>query len=93
MKQANQLIQDFLRTQDRSAFIDLASPIFDKQARLPKDLFVGDGLHPSAKLYAMWASIIKPILMKRFAPSRSSAQFSPPRGSPRAANANVPVAQ
>jgi len=93
MKQANQFIQDFLRTQDRAAFIDVASPMFDKQGRLPRDLFVGDGLHPSAKLYAMWASIIKPILMQRFAPSRSSAQFSLPRESSTGANASVPVAE
>jgi len=93
MKQANQFIQDFLRTQDRAAFIDVASPMFDKQGRLPRELFVGDGLHPSAKLYAMWASIIKPILMQRFAPSRSSAQFSLPRESSTGANASVPVAK
>jgi lysophospholipase L1-like esterase len=76
MKQANQLIQDFLRTQDHAAFIDVASPMLDKQGRLSSDLFVADGLHPSAKLYAKWTSLIKPILLQRFAQSRSSSQSS-----------------
>jgi hypothetical protein len=28
-------------------------------------------LHPTAKLYSMWTAIIKPPLMKRFAPKMS----------------------
>jgi hypothetical protein len=79
MKQANQLVQDFLRTQDHAAFIDVASPMLDKQGRLSSDLFVADGLHPSAKLYAKWTSLIKPILLQRFAQPRSSSQSSTPR--------------
>ena len=71
MKQANQLIQEFLRTQDRAAFIDVASPMLNQRGRLSVDLFVADGLHPSAKCYALWTSLIKPILLERFASSRS----------------------
>jgi lysophospholipase L1-like esterase len=78
MKQANQLIQDFLRTQDHAAFIDVASPMFDKQGRLSSDLFVADGLHPSGKLYAKWTLLIKPILLQRFAQPGSSSQSSSP---------------
>jgi len=78
MNQANQLIQDFLRTQDHAAFIDVASPMLDKQGRLSSDLFVADGLHPSAKLYAKWTSLIKPILLQRFAQPRGSSQSSSP---------------
>lgn len=91
MKQANQLIQDFLRTQDHAAYIDVASPMLGQHGRLSSDLFVGDGLHPSAKCYALWTSIIKPILLERFAASRSSSQFSSPQQSPRTANAAAPV--
>lgn len=91
MKQANQLIGDFLRTQDHAAFIDVASPMLDQRGRLPNDLFVADGLHPSAKCYALWTSLIKPILLQHFAPSRSSSQFSSPQESPKAANASAPL--
>lgn len=76
MKQANQLIQDFLRTQDHAAFIDVASAMLDQHGRLSEDLFVADGLHPSAKCYALWTSLIKPILMRRFVPSKRSSQLS-----------------
>jgi lysophospholipase L1-like esterase len=72
MKEADHLIQEFLRTQDHAQFIDVASPMFDARGDLPRDLFVGDGLHPSAKCYAMWTSIIKPILLNRFGPSKTS---------------------
>lgn len=82
MKQANQLIQDFLRTQDHAAYIDVASAMFDDHGRPSSDLFVGDGLHPSAKCYALWTSIIKPVLLEHFGPSRSSALFYSPQPSP-----------
>jgi lysophospholipase L1-like esterase len=91
MKQANQLIRDFLRTQDHAAFIDVASPMLDQRGRLSNDLFVADGLHPSAKCYALWTSLIKPILLQHFGPYRSSSQLSSPRESPKAANASAPV--
>src|SRR5438445_6986241 len=66
MKEANQLIQDFLRTQDHAAYIDVGSPMLDGNGRPSSDLLVGDGLHPSAKCYALWTSIIKPILLEHF---------------------------
>jgi len=91
MKQANQLILNFLRTQDHAAYIDVASPMLNERGSLSTDLFVGDGLHPSAKCYALWTSIIKPILLQRFAPSRSSTQFPTPQDHPRTANAGAPV--
>jgi lysophospholipase L1-like esterase len=91
MRQANQLIQDFLRTQDHAAFIDVASPMLDKGGRLADDLFVADGLHPSARCYALWTSLIRPILLQRFAPSSSSSQFPSLRESPKAATASAPV--
>jgi lysophospholipase L1-like esterase len=91
MKQANQLIQDFLRTQDHAAYIDVASPMLDQRGRVSNDLFVADGLHPSAKCYALWTSLIKPILLRRVPPPRSSSQFSSPQESPRAANAAAPA--
>ena len=72
MKKANQLIQDYVRTQQRVEYVDVATPMFGGQAKPPRDLFVADGLHPTAKCYALWTSILKPILMKRFGPSASS---------------------
>ena len=89
MKQANQLIHDFLRTQDHAAFIDVASPMLDQRGRLSDGLFVADGLHPSAKCYALWTSLVKPILLERFASSRS--QLFSPQERPKAADAAAPA--
>ena len=91
MNESNRLIQDFLRTQDHAAFIDVASAMLDQHGRLSEDLFVADGLHPSAKCYALWTSLIKPVLMQRFGPSKSSSQLSPPERNRNVANANAPL--
>jgi len=68
MKAANKLMQDYAATQERVQYIDIATSMFDASGNLPRDLFKSDGLHPTAKLYAMWTAIIKPILLKRFTP-------------------------
>jgi hypothetical protein len=31
-----------------------------------RDLFSRDGLHPSPRCYALWQSILRPILLQRF---------------------------
>lgn len=72
MKAANKLMQDFAATQQRVQYIDIATPMFDANGNLPRDLFKSDGLHPTPKLYAMWTSMIKPILLERFGPAKSS---------------------
>jgi len=74
MKEADGLIQDELRGQDRAEFIDVATPMFDANGKLPRDFFVFDGLHPSAKCYLVWTAAIKPVLLKRFGPAASSSQ-------------------
>jgi lysophospholipase L1-like esterase len=79
MKDANQLIQEFLRTRERTQYVDVASPMFDANGKLPGDLFISDGLHPSAKCYAIWTSIIKPILLERFGRRANSSRILPNR--------------
>jgi lysophospholipase L1-like esterase len=79
MKEADRLIEGFLRTQDHTTYIDVASPMLDSSGRLSSDLFVSDGLHPSAKCYALWTSLIKPVLVQHFPPSKTSSRFSLPR--------------
>jgi lysophospholipase L1-like esterase len=73
MKAANMLMQDYAGTQQRVQYIDIATSMFDAHGNLPADLFKSDGLHPTAKLYAMWTAIIKPVLLKRFGPPVSAA--------------------
>ena len=66
MKEANRMIRDFARTQERVQYVDVASVMFDPEGKLRADLFVEDGLHPNPKCYALWTSIIKPLLLERF---------------------------
>jgi lysophospholipase L1-like esterase len=74
MKAANKLMQDYAATQQRVQYIDIAASMFDANGNLPGDLFKPDGLHPTPKLYAMWTAIIKPILLKRFGPEKTSSR-------------------
>ena len=75
MKAANKLMQEYAATQERVQFIDIATPMFDANGNLPRDLFKSDGLHPTPKLYAMWTAVIKPILLQRFGPEKSSSRL------------------
>src|SRR5258705_919438 len=74
MKAANKLIEDFAKTQDRVQYIDVATPMFQGLEKPPRDLFVEDGLHPTAKCYGMWTSIIKPVLLHRFSSTKHAAE-------------------
>jgi len=74
MKAANKMMQDYAATQERVQYIDIATLMFDANGNLPRDLFKSDGLHPTTKLYAMWTSIIKPILLQRFGPAKMALQ-------------------
>jgi len=76
MKAANRMIRDFTRTQERVQYIDVASAMFDPGGNLRAELFVEDGLHPTPKCYALWTSIIKPILLQRSGPAVKVGQNS-----------------
>jgi lysophospholipase L1-like esterase len=47
---------------DKLAFIDVYSHMLGADGKPPADLFLADGLHPSAKCYQLWASLIGPYL-------------------------------
>ncbi|HET6931015.1 MAG TPA: GDSL-type esterase/lipase family protein [Candidatus Acidoferrum sp.] len=66
MREANRKIRDFAGTQEHVQYVDVASAMFDSGGNLRADLFVEDGLHPNPKCYALWTSIIKPLLLERF---------------------------
>ena len=70
----NQIIEEFCLTKRQVQFVDLSSRMLESQGRPRRDLLNWDGLHPSKRCYALWTSIIHPILMKRFAASESACQ-------------------
>jgi lysophospholipase L1-like esterase len=62
IKTANHLIQTYTEQNDKLLFIDVFSPMLNPDGGLRPELFVQDGLHLNEKGYALWASIIKPVL-------------------------------
>lgn len=63
----NRMIEDFCGTKSNLRFIDVSSAMLDSRVKPRRDLFKWDGLHPSGECYALWTSIIRPVLMERFA--------------------------
>src|SRR5882724_6508989 len=47
---------------DKLVFIDVYSHMLGADEKPPADLFLADGLHPSAKCYQLWTSLIGPYL-------------------------------
>jgi lysophospholipase L1-like esterase len=66
MKKTNELIAAYISTQPRVQFIDVDEAMLDAQGKPRAELFRWDGLHMNAKGYAVWTSIIKPVLLSRF---------------------------
>lgn len=62
VRATNRLIQDYTKTDGKLTFIDIYGPMLDENGGLRPELFRSDGLHMNAKGYAIWVSIIKPVL-------------------------------
>ena len=66
-QKTNALIANYIGTQPRVQFIDVGQAMLDAQGKPRDDIFSEDGLHMNARGYAIWTSIIKPVLLNRFA--------------------------
>lgn len=65
-QKTNGLIAEYSRTQPRVQFIDVEVAMLDAQGKPRAELFRWDGVHLNAKGYAVWTSIIRPVLLSRF---------------------------
>lgn len=74
VQQANRMIAEFASGQERVQFIDVTPPMLDAHGKVRGDLFRWDGLHLNSRGYALWTSIIKPILLERFPAEKTAAQ-------------------
>jgi lysophospholipase L1-like esterase len=68
----NRIIEDFCRTKPNVQFVDVSKAMLDSSGKPRRDLFKWDGLHPSTSCYALWRSIIRPILLERFCDHQSA---------------------
>lgn len=61
---ANALISAFLKTEPNTVFIDVYSPMLDKNGHTRPELFKEDMLHMKPEGYQLWYQKIKPFLLK-----------------------------
>jgi lysophospholipase L1-like esterase len=66
MNEANRLIAEYGKTQDRVQLIDVSSSMLDSRGDLRRELYGFDPMHMNASGYALWTSIVKPVLLERF---------------------------
>lgn len=59
---ANQLIEAYTATDSRLRFIDMTGAMLGPDGQPDPTLYRIDKLHPSARGYALWTALIKPIL-------------------------------
>lgn len=61
-REANQLIRDYMRGDDKLTYVDVVTPMLDASGQPRRDLFLEDGLHMNAAGYAIWRDLIAPVL-------------------------------
>jgi lysophospholipase L1-like esterase len=64
MRQANTLIQQFLKTQQHTAYVDVFTPMLNDAGKPRKELFREDMLHMKPAGYAIWQKALQPYLIK-----------------------------
>jgi lysophospholipase L1-like esterase len=69
IQRTNRMIAAHTRTLERVQSIDVSHAMLDAEGELRRDLYDADPLHMNAAGYALWTSIVRPVLMERFGPS------------------------
>ena len=59
MQRANSLIRQYIAQNKKLYYLDLATPLLDKNAAPDEDLFVEDKLHLNEKGYDIWTRLLK----------------------------------
>jgi lysophospholipase L1-like esterase len=62
IRAANALVKDYIRGVSNAEFVDVFTPMLDKQGKPRADLFRNDKLHMNAAGYAIWRTAIAPAL-------------------------------
>ncbi|MDP9204628.1 MAG: SGNH/GDSL hydrolase family protein [Gemmatimonadota bacterium] len=62
IRQTNQLIRDYVGTDNRLAYVDVFTPMLDSSGQPRRELFRDDGLHMNDKGYAIWRALIMPVI-------------------------------
>jgi lysophospholipase L1-like esterase len=62
VRETNRLITELTAKDERLKFVDIDRPMIGDDGKPRKELFVADGLHLSEDGYAVWTSLVKPLL-------------------------------
>ncbi len=62
--ESNELIKAFLSKEKHTQYLDVHTSMLSPDGNVRKDIFIEDNLHMNSKGYAIWTSIIQPVLMK-----------------------------
>ncbi|OMP78995.1 GDSL-type esterase/lipase family protein [[Flexibacter] sp. ATCC 35208] len=65
VKQANALIQEYLKTQHKIAWIDVYTPMLTKDGNSRPEIFQSDMLHLNKDGYQIWKKLVQPTLVKK----------------------------
>jgi len=64
MQRANAMIAARAQADPQIYFADIATPMLDGQGKANETFLVSDGLHMNPKGYALWTSVIRPVLIR-----------------------------
>lgn len=68
MQEANALVAQLAQQDDRLEIVDTATPLLGPDGQPRKELFLNDGLHLSARGYAVWNEVLAPFLNAALSP-------------------------
>ncbi|MDD9944915.1 MAG: SGNH/GDSL hydrolase family protein [Myxococcales bacterium] len=69
MKAANDQVRALASAHPMVTYLDVAGEMLDEQGRVRPELFSSDGLHMNPRGYALWTSIIRPVLETQVGPN------------------------
>jgi lysophospholipase L1-like esterase len=62
IRETNQLIRAYARTDDKLIYVDVFSPMLDAAGKPRRELFLEDGLHMTPAGYAIWRDVVAPMI-------------------------------
>lgn len=66
MQRANAIVRDYCEHTPGAAYIDTVTPTLTPQGTPDPSIFQQDGLHLNAKGYAIWTSVVRPVLLDAY---------------------------
>jgi lysophospholipase L1-like esterase len=66
MQEANQFVREYCASDERLHYIDIVPAMLDADGEPRHDVFKWDGIHLNEKGYAIWTSVVRPILAEAF---------------------------